>query len=279
MKTTLLPTDRCGANARIAVQRVRPTRSVRALASAAVLAAVAGCASVAQFAGKKEAPVTQNSAREECHPQPASAAPQYVIGYGSLMQDESRKRTSPNAGPAQPVEVSGFRRGWFAKGAAVGFSTTYLGVVPDADSHLNAVAYRIDLAELQATDRRETSYCRKKVPLDHVRAKAAASIGAPDAEAWIYVNTPGAVATPSAQFPIVQSYVDIFLSGCFEQEERFELQGFARECLATTADWSVHWVNDRIYPRRPFIHQPRSGQIDRLLSRELPGLFSRIRIE
>lgn len=101
----------------------------------------------------------------------------------------------------------------------------------------------------------------------------------PRGEAWIYVNTPEAFAVPSAQFPIVQSYVDIFLSGCLEQEERFKLPGFARECLATTGNWSAHWVNDRIYPRRPFGFQPRSRQIDLMLSEELPELFSRIRIE
>jgi hypothetical protein len=48
----------------------------------------------------------------ECDAPPDSSRPQYIIGYGSLMQDESRKRTSPRAGPAHPVEVRGYRRGW-----------------------------------------------------------------------------------------------------------------------------------------------------------------------
>ena len=46
-----------------------------------------------------------------------------------------------------------------------------------------------------------------------------------------------------------------------------------------TTGWSEHWVNDRIYPRRPFVHQPRAGEIDRLLSASLPELFGRIRLE
>jgi hypothetical protein len=41
----------------------------------------------------------------------------------------------------------------------------------------------------------------------------------------------------------------------------------------------VQWVNDRVYPRRPFVVQPKAFQIDSLLSRELPQYFSRIRIE
>src|SRR6185503_16551328 len=38
----------------------------------------------------------------ECNASPDSSRSQYIIGYGSLMQDESRKRTSPQAGPAYP---------------------------------------------------------------------------------------------------------------------------------------------------------------------------------
>ena len=98
-------------------------------------------------------------------------------------------------------------------------------------------------------------------------------------QAWIYVNGPDSIAPPSPRYPIVQSYVDIFVSGCLEQEERFALGGFARQCLATTAGWSEHWINDRLYPRRPFIHQPRAHQIDVLLSQQLPDHFARIRIE
>jgi hypothetical protein len=73
--------------------------------------------------------------------------------------------------------------------------------------------------------------------------------------------------------------VDIFVSGCLEQEQRFGLAAFSQQCLSTTTDWSEHWVNDRIYPRRPFAFQPKARQIDSLLSKQLPQYFSRIRIE
>ena len=215
----------------------------------------------------------------DCRAQPDPGQAQYIIGYGSLMQDESRKRTSPQAGPAHPVEVSGYRRGWFAKGDPLGFSTTYLGVVPDAKNHLNAVIYRVEIGELAATDQREASYCRSSVPRSDIRLLEKASFDPLNGQAWIYANTAQRIATPSAQFPIVQSYVDVFVSGCLEQEQRFELKGFAQQCLVTTQDWSEHWVNDRLYPRRPFIHQPKARQIDLLLSRELPAYFSHIRIE
>jgi len=38
-------------------------------------------------------------------------------------------------------------------------------------------------------------------------------------------------------------------------------------------------MNDRIYPRRPFIYQPKAGRIDQLLKEHLPQYFQHIRIE
>ena len=60
-----------------------------------------------------------------CKAQPEPGQPQYIVGYGSLMRDESRMRTSLQAGPAYPVEVSGYRRGRFEAGTPVGFCTTF----------------------------------------------------------------------------------------------------------------------------------------------------------
>ena len=194
------------------------------------------------------------------------------------MQDESRRRTSPKAGPAHPVKVSGFQRGWFAKGDVLGFSTTYLGVVPEPRAELNAVIHGVEVSELLATDRREAFYCRSRVSASDV-GTLERSFDVPPGEIWIYVNKPESIAAPTEQLPIVQSYVDIFLSGCLEQERRFQLDGFAQQCVGTTHEWSQHWVNDRLYPRRAFIFQPDARQIDQLLSRQLPKLFQQIRIE
>jgi len=195
------------------------------------------------------------------------------------MQDESRKRTSPSADPSHPVEVSGYRRGWFARAQGAGFGATYLGVLPDRESHINAVIYRVDTTELAATDRRERLYCRTGVAIPDIKPFERGFSPEPGGQAWIYVSRPQSAAAPDSRYPIVQSYVDIFVSGCMEQEQRFGLTGFSQQCLATTADWSEHWVNDRIYPRRPFVFQPRARQIDDLLFQQLPRYFSRIRIE
>ena len=96
--------------------------------------------------------------------------------------------------------------------------------------------------------------------------KAAGSASFEDALAW-------ALAPADAQ-----SYVDIFLAGCLEIEEKYHLKNFAASCVNTTGDWSLHWVNDRIYPRRPTVYQAKALVIDALLQQQIPTLFNRIQL-
>lgn len=214
----------------------------------------------------------------DCHPLPTPGTPQYLVGYGSLMQEASRLRTAPSAKEAWPVRVQGYRRAWIAQGAPVGFSTTFLGVKANDHSTMNAALFALESdAEVTNMDAREDGYCRVAVADEQLTMLS----GEPPAagEVWIYVNKPRRVAAPSARFPIVQSYVDIFVSGCLELERQYQLQGFAEECIGSTHGWSRHWLNDRIYPRRPFIYQPDAMAIDKLLQRKLPAQFKAIRIE
>ena len=78
----------------------------------------------------------------------------------------------------------------------------------------------------------------------------------------------------------MQSYVDIFLSGCIELQERVSDPDvdFVDQCVLTTDGWSKHWVNDRIYPRRPYQHQRNAFQIDRVLRKHMPELVEAIRM-
>lgn len=219
--------------------------------------------------------VSQNNS---CRPAGDDNKKQYIIGYGSLMEDESRQRTSPLATNAYPILIKGFRRGWFQKGIDIGVSTTFLGVVPDNQAMLNAVVFSVNKGELLATDMRERDYCRVLVADTNI-STVKNTLPIPEGQVWIYVTKPESVKKSSIRFPIVQSYVDIFISGCIQQEQRYNIQGFAKQCIETTTDWSVFWVNDRIYPRRPFIYQPKARQIDQLLHEVIPEFFEKIKIE
>jgi hypothetical protein len=49
---------------------------------------------------------------DSCRPEPNPEAVQYIVGYGSLMEQESRSRTTSNISEVKPVIVSGFQRIW-----------------------------------------------------------------------------------------------------------------------------------------------------------------------
>jgi hypothetical protein len=228
-------------------------------------------------------PIFAEESREDaCHPKIDMTQSQYIIGYGSLMENNSRLRTTPNAGVGHPIIVKGYQRGWFAQTpATTPFGTTALGVIRDEKGSFNAVVYQTSGAkEVLETDKRETFYCRRSVKSSEFELLKK-DLPVPNGQIWIYAIALDSktIQPPSDRNPIIQSYVDIFLSGCLEQAQNYELKDFADQCIQTTTNWSSNWLNDRIYPRRPFIYQPKAFQIDRLLDKNVPEYFRKIRIE
>ena len=98
---------------------------------------------------------------DDCHPALDPSKPQYIVGYGSLMQSSSKRMTEPNAGSNLPILVTGFQRAWNTHGV---YPTTYLGVRPSKSARMAAALYRdfLDEGKLGA-DAREMSYCRVAV--------------------------------------------------------------------------------------------------------------------
>jgi gamma-glutamylcyclotransferase (GGCT)/AIG2-like uncharacterized protein YtfP len=204
----------------------------------------------------------------------------YIFGYGSLIEQASRIRTTPLAMYVLPARARGFARGWWARTGAIGFSTTYVGVIPENSATVNGVVYAVSEEELKATNQREQGY----TPTDITRDVEILGGGAaPKGRVWIYVNDSKKgerqKCLPSPQFPIVQSYVDICLTGCLEIEEGFPDAGnFAREFIESTQECSKYWENDRVNPRRPLIALPLASNIDALLNKHLPKLFAEIKL-
>lgn len=64
----------------------------------------------------------------------------------------------------------------------------------------------------------------------------------------------------SFDFPILQSHIDTQLIGALRHG-----WDFAVEWVNTIHDWSAFWLDDRVESRRPWVHQPRALEIDRLL--------------
>jgi hypothetical protein len=207
---------------------------------------------------------------KDCNLNPSKNSKNYIIGYGSLMERESRMITNPQAHRVEPVLVKGFQRVWGQNGG--NYKTTFLTLIEKKDAKLNAIFYSVNIENLLKTDQRERSYCRIKVDeknLDFYGRK----VNSKDANFWIYAATPDRLKKPSATHPIVQSYVDIFINGCLQTEEEFKLQGFAKDCVQLTSDWSEQWVNDRLHARRPFAIK-NAVKIDQLLSQYFSNYYN-----
>ena len=79
----------------------------------------------------------------------------YIFGYGSLIEQASRTRTTAAAIYVLPAKVKGFARGWWARTGVVGFSTTFAGAIPKELAFMNGVVYAVSDDELDRTDKLE----------------------------------------------------------------------------------------------------------------------------
>lgn len=213
-----------------------------------------------------------------CHPQINPQLPQYIVGYGSLIDEQSKIITDPTAQESFPVLIKGYKRSWSAHGDLPGLNTTFLSIIEDKLSSVNGIIYKLSNPEhIQQYDRREMAYCRKEINDAQIKIYSATL---PDQrQVWIYSSVKNTNEPPTHDFPIVQSYVDTFIRGCIQIEEKFKMNDFAKDCIKSTGQWSVHWENDRIFPRRPSLHEPYARKIDTLLKEMLPDNFKLIKYE
>lgn len=187
----------------------------------------------------------------------------YIVGYGSLICADSRRRTGLT-GRATAILVQGLTRSWSM--AAKDWQATVLNVQREPRSQLNAVFFPVDAATLTSFDQREYGY--RRVPLDWSQVTPVGAIDLPsDSLLWVYLGNTQSAAT--TQQPIMQSYLDVVLSGCLSIST-----DFAEDFIDSTLSWQ--WlVDDRENPQylRPINSTERLMQIDQLLAKKLPALY------
>ena len=98
---------------------------------------------------------------QECNLNPERGSKNYIIGYGSLMDKESRIRTNKSAFVVKPILIKGFERTWGLQGGM--YKITFLTIIKKENSAVNAVYYPVSIKDLNKTDKRESGYCRVKV--------------------------------------------------------------------------------------------------------------------
>lgn len=208
---------------------------------------------------------------------PKPPGQKFIFGYGSLIQIASRTRTVPKAFAAAPAIVKGISRGWYYQADSPSWNPTYLGAVLDENATTNGVIYPVSDDELVANDAREADYKRTLFPRSAITILDG-SPAPPAGEYYFYASK--SKKTVDAEHPIVQSYVDLCMDGCLEVEAMYPLAkqaNFGEQFVKTCTDWKTPWINDRIFPYRPFIYMPRASQIDALLRKFLPDdLFNKI---
>jgi len=122
----------------------------------------------------------------------------YIFGYGSLIEQASRMRTTPSALYVLPARAPGFARGWWDRTGAIGFSTTFAGAIPEKASSMNGVVYAVSQEELEANNRREQGYTPTDIT-DTVQILSGSY--KPRDKVWIYVNKfKGGRATAESAF-------------------------------------------------------------------------------
>ena len=199
----------------------------------------------------------------------------FVFGYGTLIDADSRDRTAGAQVPAIPVRVSaefGYLRAWVDR-CSCGFTALGLRKPHPGEPAMtiNGVLYAVNASNLPAFDRREGDYRRVPVPRRMIEAVSWQELPR-DGQIWVYVPI-GSGAEPgvdlpqaSAQFPMLQTYIDLVLRGSLIYGS-----DFAKEIIQTTTDWSLFWLNDREQPRRPWVHTADYQAIDTLLRQTAPA--------
>jgi len=195
----------------------------------------------------------------------------FIFGFGSIVNDESRKSTDSSSGDPIPVRISsdfGYRRMWNFQGSSA--KLTALGLVkvtnPAEKSTINGIIYPIKGNDMTAFDEREEGYNRVEVPLNLIQSVGWKQLPIHDYKIWAYIpqgvnGVAGQDLQPATKFyPILQTYIDVVLTGFLKYGENFAI-----EFLYTTGWWSKYWLNDRQVPRRPWIFQKKYKMVDNLL--------------
>ena len=144
-------------------------------------------------------------------------ARQFMIGYGTLMQQQSRQRTHPEIVDVYPVMVEGVQRVWGLADTTYGM--TYLTAIDDPTASFNAVYYQCTPEDIRQCDQREYSYYREKIDQSRLHALGLSTLM--EGDYWMYVMPASTITLPTADTPLVQSYIDVVLDGVFKSSRSF----------------------------------------------------------
>jgi len=87
--------------------------------------------------------ITSISKASECNLSPEKGSKNYIVGYGSLMEKDSRTRTNKDAKNVKPLMVKNFERTWGQRSTR--YKITFLTIKKKEGAKLNAVYYPLSI--------------------------------------------------------------------------------------------------------------------------------------
>ncbi|WP_252177829.1 hypothetical protein [Endozoicomonas sp. 4G] len=220
-------------------------------------------------------PISSWAFGSSCFPGIDAHQKQYLVASGTLMLEAAREKKLNKNEVEFPVWVSGYERGWFARVVEKSPTRTVLGVTPKEGKVFNGLLLASSNQQIGGLDRNETLNCRTLVDVSHLKSMVGGQLPK-KGQFWIYVVKPKLMKKPVGKYPMQQSDVDNFLTGCLEQSKTFSLPQFAEQCVDFTVGWSQNWANDRERPAGGKLVQNKRKQIDDLLERLEGGLFEKV---
>lgn len=169
----------------------------------------------------------------------SSSGRHFILGYGSLINGESRAKTG-ETGHVWPVKLHGFERHWSVMSDEFGMSSVAVIQAPKQSS--NGVLVEVPFDQFPLFDERERGYQRARIQANQLSTYQTTSL--PEGTYWVYYTD--GIVEPNQDCPITLSYLDVILSGCLEHGDVF-----TEDFLTLTKGWSSPLLNDRKTPRYP----------------------------
>lgn len=168
---------------------------------------------------------------DNCHPHIDEKKQQFIIGYGSLISEESKNKTYPNTGSNLPIEVNGFKRSFCVQNhfKPKEPKAVFLGVQRDTASKFNGVIFNIPPEHIKNFDQREIGYCRVLVNKDKIKMLIPEKI--PLGQYWIYIPQKRFLFQKKHKPLILKYYKDIYLKGCLDIENKYHIKNYYQSCL------------------------------------------------
>lgn len=174
----------------------------------------------------------------------------FFFGYGSLVNCDTHVYQ-----PVHRAQARGWRRAWRATQDR---QLAFLTAVADPGVQIDGLIAPVPDGDWAALDAREYAYDRHDAA--HQITHEAPSAG----RIAIYAIAPDRMGPPTAEHPILLSYLDVVIQGYLRH---FGADGVAR-FVATTDGWHAPVLNDRAtprYPRAQVLTDAERELVDRIL--------------